>query len=71
MTVVEAVLSLVVRDQVEAADADQGITPNVRGDMVTASPHRHCQLGVDSALLRLEVVRPRSFSTHTLPHPIR
>ena len=31
----------------------------------------HCQLGVDSALLRLEVVRPRSFSTHTSPHPIR
>ena len=32
---------------------------------------RHCQLGVDSALFRLEVVRPRSFSTHTSPHPIR
>ena len=31
----------------------------------------HCQLGVNSALLRLEVVRPRSFSTHTSPQPIR
>ena len=31
----------------------------------------HCQLGVDSARLRLEVVHPRSFSTHTSPHPIR
>ena len=31
----------------------------------------HSQRGVDSALLRLEVVRPRSFSTHTSPHPIR
>ena len=30
-----------------------------------------CQLGVNSALLRLEIVRPRSFSTHTSPHPIR
>ena len=33
--------------------------------------HAHSQLGVDSARLRIEVVRPRSFSTHTSPHPIR
>ena len=42
--------------------------------LVPARPpelERHCQLGVNSALLRLEVVRPRSFSTHTSPHPIR
>ena len=32
---------------------------------------RHCQLGVNSALLRLEVVRPRSFSRHTSPRPIQ
>ena len=37
----------------------------------TGDDARHCQLGVHSALLRLEVVRSRSFSTHTSPHPIR
>ena len=35
------------------------------------STKRHCPLGVNSALLRLEVVRPRSFSRHTSPHPIQ
>ena len=44
-----------------------------RGRSLPAPPRAGARTGcrVRAALLRLEVVRPRSFSTHTSPHPIR
>ena len=58
-------------EQLTLTIEDNDVTPVPALPLGGAMLLGHCQLGVDSALLRLEVVRPRSFSTHTSPHPIR